>query len=60
MHLEIASPDWINIPENEFYNLQVSWQNEPTVNAYKFQACTDIAKSFPVAKWVWSLCVDAG
>jgi hypothetical protein len=23
MHLEIAAPDWVNIPEQEFYQLQV-------------------------------------
>ncbi|ESO07395.1 hypothetical protein HELRODRAFT_76766 [Helobdella robusta] len=28
MHLEIASPDWLNHDENEFYKLQEHWRNE--------------------------------
>lgn len=28
MHLEIASPEWLNIPENDFYELQNNWKAE--------------------------------
>ena len=28
MHLEIAAPDWINIPQKEFFQLQVFFLNK--------------------------------
>jgi mitogen-activated protein kinase kinase kinase 13 len=28
MHLEIASPDWLNIPQEEFQDLQTEWKAE--------------------------------
>ena len=28
MHLEIASPDWLNMPQEEFYESQIEWREE--------------------------------
>jgi len=61
MHLEIASPEWVNIPEDEFYQLQVS------IRVDVYQRCIFVyfliyyfvcELLLDVPKYVSELCID--